>query len=172
MEHEGTSVFLRSCIAQFPSIISSFLQGFPSWYVGKEKWKSRLYLQVREESCEKSNPLINWNLENIVKSQACISTGTLKILWKVKHVFNWNFENIVKSQACISTGILKILWKVKHVFQLEPWKYCEKKNTPVQLKPFNSKAGVSPSPGLAVHSGTKHMVEAVADAVRQEVPQY
>ena len=34
----------------------------------------------------------------------------------------------------------------------------------------NSKAGVSPSPGLAVHSGTKHMVEAVADAVRQEVP--
>ena len=33
----------------------------------------------------------------------------------------------------------------------------------------NSKAGVSPSPGLAVHSGTKHMVEAVADAVRQEV---
>ena len=35
---------------------------------------------------------------------------------------------------------------------------------------LNSKAGVSPSPGLAVHSGTKHMVEAVADAVRQEVP--
>ena len=34
-----------------------------------------------------------------------------------------------------------------------------------------SKAGVSPSPGLAVHSGTKHMVEAVADAVRQEVSQ-
>ena len=28
---------------------------------------------------------------------------------------------------------------------------------------------MSPSPGLAVHSGTKHMVEAVADAVRQEV---
>ena len=55
--------FLRSCIAQFPSIISSFLQGFPSWYVGKEKWKSRLYLQVK---C-----LTSW------------STGTLKILWKV-----------------------------------------------------------------------------------------
>ena len=34
---------------------------------------------------------------------------------------------------------------------------------------FDSKAGVSPSPGLAVHSGTKHMVEAVAEAVRQEV---
>jgi len=34
---------------------------------------------------------------------------------------------------------------------------------------ISSKAGVSPSPGLAVHSGTKHMVEAVADAVRQEV---
>ena len=34
---------------------------------------------------------------------------------------------------------------------------------------IDSKAGVSPSPGLAVHSGTKHMVEAVADAVRQEV---
>lgn len=34
---------------------------------------------------------------------------------------------------------------------------------------ISSKAGVSPSPGLAVHSGTKHMVEAVAGAVRQEV---
>ena len=34
---------------------------------------------------------------------------------------------------------------------------------------ISSKAGVNPSPGLAVHSGTKHMVEAVAKALRQEV---
>ena len=27
---------------------------------------------------------------------------------------------------------------------------------------ISSKAGVSPTPSLAVHSGTKHMVEAVA----------
>ena len=57
-------------------------------------------------------------------------------------LINWTLENMVKSQSSCST------------------------------ETFNSKAGVSPSPGLAVHSGTKHMVEAVADAVRQEVPQY
>lgn len=34
---------------------------------------------------------------------------------------------------------------------------------------ISSKAGVSPSAGLAVHSGTKHLVEAIAGAIRQEV---
>ena len=34
---------------------------------------------------------------------------------------------------------------------------------------ISSKAGVSPSAGLAVHSGTKHMLEAVARALRQEL---
>ena len=34
---------------------------------------------------------------------------------------------------------------------------------------ISSKAGVSPSAGLAVHSGTKHMLEAVAKALRQEL---
>eukprot|EP00092_Neocalanus_flemingeri_P076354 GFUD01094694.1.p1 GENE.GFUD01094694.1~~GFUD01094694.1.p1 ORF type:complete len:254 (-),score=99.28 GFUD01094694.1:6-767(-) len=34
---------------------------------------------------------------------------------------------------------------------------------------ISSKAGVNPSPGLAVHSGTKHMVEAVAKGLRQEL---
>ena len=34
---------------------------------------------------------------------------------------------------------------------------------------ISSKAGVSPSPGLVVHSGTKHMVEAVAKGLRQEL---
>jgi len=34
---------------------------------------------------------------------------------------------------------------------------------------ISSQAGVSPSAGLAVHSGTKHMVEAVAGALRQEI---
>ena len=34
---------------------------------------------------------------------------------------------------------------------------------------ISSKAGVSPSPGLAVHGGTKALVEAVARSVRQEV---
>ena len=34
---------------------------------------------------------------------------------------------------------------------------------------ISSKAGVSPSPGLAVHGGTKALVEAVARTVRQEV---
>ena len=34
---------------------------------------------------------------------------------------------------------------------------------------ISSKAGVSPSAGLAVHSGTKHMVEAVAKALRLEL---
>mgnify|MGYP002055134974 CR=1 FL=1 len=34
---------------------------------------------------------------------------------------------------------------------------------------ISSKAGVSPSAGLAIHSGTKHMLEAVAKALRQEL---
>ena len=34
---------------------------------------------------------------------------------------------------------------------------------------ISSKAGVSPSPGLAVHGGTKALLEAVARSVRQEV---
>ena len=34
---------------------------------------------------------------------------------------------------------------------------------------ISSRAGVSPSAGLAVHSGTKHMVEAVAKSLRQEL---
>ena len=34
---------------------------------------------------------------------------------------------------------------------------------------ISSKAGVSPSPGLAVHGGTKAMVESVARSVRAEV---
>ena len=34
---------------------------------------------------------------------------------------------------------------------------------------LSSRAGVVPSAGLAVHSGTKHMVEGVAGALRQEL---
>ena len=34
---------------------------------------------------------------------------------------------------------------------------------------ISSRAGVSPTAGLAVHSGTKHMLEAVAGALRQEL---
>ena len=34
---------------------------------------------------------------------------------------------------------------------------------------ISSKAGVSPSPGLAVHGGTKALVEAVGRTLRQEV---
>ena len=34
---------------------------------------------------------------------------------------------------------------------------------------ISSKAGVSPSAGLAVHSGTKHLLEAVARALREEL---
>ena len=34
---------------------------------------------------------------------------------------------------------------------------------------ISSRAGVSPSAGLAVHSGTKHMLEALAKALRQEL---
>merc|ERR1712106_131662 len=34
---------------------------------------------------------------------------------------------------------------------------------------ISSKAGGNPSPGLTVHSGTKHMIEAVAKGLRQEV---
>lgn len=34
---------------------------------------------------------------------------------------------------------------------------------------ISSQAGISPTPGLAIHSGTKHMVEAVAAALRKEV---
>ena len=34
---------------------------------------------------------------------------------------------------------------------------------------ISSKAGVTPSAGLAVHSGTKHMVEALAKSLRLEL---
>merc|ERR1712098_325987 len=34
---------------------------------------------------------------------------------------------------------------------------------------ISSQAGISPSPGLAVHSGTKHMLEGVASSLRQEL---
>jgi len=34
---------------------------------------------------------------------------------------------------------------------------------------MSSRAGVSPTPGLAVHSGTKHMIEGVVGALRQEI---
>merc|ERR1711936_900810 len=34
---------------------------------------------------------------------------------------------------------------------------------------ISSKAGVNTSPGLTVHSGTKHMIEAVAKGIRQEL---
>jgi len=34
---------------------------------------------------------------------------------------------------------------------------------------MSSRAGIAPTPGLAVHSGTKHMIEGVAGALRQEV---
>lgn len=34
---------------------------------------------------------------------------------------------------------------------------------------MSSRAGIHPTPGLAVHSGTKHMIEGLAAAIRQEI---